>query len=215
MTHNGTNIERSVWPFIANKVQVCHTIRNHIFTLSGTALKITPSRRLDLYHELQHKTLIYFHPHGQFLGPVFKQNVFVLKLSDFDFANAFYELKLENIYTPSSDENVCNSNDSSYDSRVREKARNLTMKHSRCLPTFLAEDDDDILCLNNTDGQEAFNNYLLAFDNARLNSPPPCRTNKINLRFKNQQNIIENLNMFFTVLLEKGILTVFSFPSPL
>ena len=36
MTHNATNIERSVWPFIENKIQVCNTISNHLFTLSGT-----------------------------------------------------------------------------------------------------------------------------------------------------------------------------------
>ena len=107
---------------------------------------------------------------------------------------------LNRVNTLSSEEYDCDSDDSSFDSRVKEKAKNLTMKHSRCLPPFLAEDDDDILCLNKTDGQEAFNNYLLAFDNARLKSPPPCKTNKINLRVKNQQNIIENLHMVFNVI---------------
>ena len=68
MTNNSTSVTRSVWPFLANQVQICNTISNPLLSQSGTYVKIMPTN----VPRYEYEKLVYFHTDGQYLKPNFQ-----------------------------------------------------------------------------------------------------------------------------------------------
>ena len=116
-------------------------------------LRIIPSQI-----ERKNKKLLYFHSVGQFLGPVFQQDLFILEHLDYRYSNAFYELSLQNIKSISTEEKPCDSDGNTFDLCVTAKATENTLNKSGCLPPFLDVFDDNVsLCLNNSTGASSCN----------------------------------------------------------
>ena len=193
LTHNNTSIGRTVWPFGSSEVQICNTITNPIVS-QLSYLKITPKIEI----ERKNKKLLYFHPAGQFIGPVFKQDLFILEHADYIYSNVFYELSLQNIKTISTEENPCDADWNIFDSCVTAKSNENTLKKAGCLPSFLDVcDADSSCCLNNSLGTFAYETFVSETDTAKSKCLPPCTTNKVELWLKNHQNMMDNFKNDF------------------
>ena len=71
--------------------------------------------------------LLFFHNSGQFLGPIFKQELFEIKLKDYTSSNTFVALNLKHVKTLLSDENHCTYELEGFEACVRTKALSLTL----------------------------------------------------------------------------------------
>jgi hypothetical protein len=168
LTHTNTSINRTVWPFGFSEVQICNTFTNPLIS-QPRYLRIIPSQM-----ERKNKKLLYFHSVGQFLGPVFKQDLFLLEHLDYKYSNVFYEVNLQNIKSISTEENPCDFNWNTFDSCVRAIATENTLNKSGCLPPFLDVGDVDVsCCLNNSAGSYAFDTFLTETDAAKRRCLPP------------------------------------------
>ena len=94
-----------------------------------------------------------------------------------------------------------------------ESATENTLNKSGCLPPFLDVSYDNVsFCLNNSTGAFAFETFLLETDAAKRRCLPPCTTNKIKLRLKNHQNMMDNFKTDKATNLKEYSL-FFSFPT--
>ena len=150
---NETIVERNVWPFLVNKIQICFTIRNTLLSYNGAYMKIIP-RHMPTEKDIK---FLYFHVVGQFLGRVFKQNLFKMEDYDYRYGNAFYHLSIENTVFASTKVNPCESDGALFDSCVWSRPINNSLKIAGCLFLAATEGADEIFCSNNSSGEQAFN----------------------------------------------------------
>ena len=193
LTSNETIVERNVWPFLANEIQICNTIRNPLLSENGASMKIIPKQiATEKYKGLK---FLYFHVDGQFLGPVIKQNLFKIEEYDYKYGNAFYLLSVENTIVASTKRNPCENDETQFDLCVWSTSINNTLRIAGCLPPFLAvtESNDEILCSNNSAGEQAFTVFNAEFVYAKDNCLPPCSTNKMDLNYNYHANLFGNM----------------------
>ena len=160
LNYNSTSISRSVWPFSSKEVILCNTVSSPLLSQSGTIIKIKPVTT----EKNENLKLFYFNSPGQFLVPVFKQELFVLEPRDYLLSNKFFQLNLEHVSTLSTEINPCNMEGIKFDSCVRSNALNKPLELSGCLPPFLDTPgvlmEDTKWCSNSSEGQDAFKNYV-------------------------------------------------------
>ena len=172
-------------------------------------LRIQPDSSTTKHTNLK---LIYFHSPGQFLGPIFKQELFVMDPLDFLDSNKFFQLDLNHVHALSTEDTPCSKDYNVFDDCVKSKALNSTLEVSGCLPPFVdtsgSLEGNISWCLNNSKGEKSFKTYLKQVQAAKRFCLPPCMSYSSHIVFKNNQNIIGNMvggDLFYSLFI--------SFPS--